>query len=116
MGEICDKEQKGGIPLLLFATGLTYQLKQGPHYETYISVSNLTLIIMKSYKIGNISGRTRIFGRSKMEFFQKIVNSFQQLNIVAENYISDSARVLVLPMLFPLIYGFQIIILSHVLL
>ena len=70
------KNEKGEIPLLFFATDLTYQLKQGLHYEIHISVSNLTLIIMKSYKIGNSRGRTRTFARSKMGFFPKIVNGF----------------------------------------
>ena len=27
MGDICEKEQKGDIPFLLFATDISYQLK-----------------------------------------------------------------------------------------
>ena len=41
MDWIWDKEQKERIPFFPFVTDLTYQLKQGSHYEI-ILVSNLT--------------------------------------------------------------------------
>ena len=37
LDQICDKEQKEGIPFFLFVTDLTYQLKQRSHYEIHLN-------------------------------------------------------------------------------